>query len=71
MFSPLFIGLTHHLGEIIFINADHIVSLYRAPGHNTTAICCTDDREGEFRKVKETPDEIMMMIQEVTDFPNN
>lgn len=71
MFTPLFLPLTLKDGSVTYVNTDHIVSLYRAPGASTTAICCTDDRDGEFRQVIELPDTILMLIQEATDFPNN
>lgn len=71
MFAPLFLPLTLNDGSITYVNTDHIVSLFRAPGSSVTAICCTDDRDGEFRQVREHPSTILEMIQEATDFPNN
>lgn len=71
MFTPLFLPLTLADGSLTYINTEHIVSIYRAPGSITTSICCTDDQAGEFRQVKETPGRILAMMQEATDFPNN
>lgn len=71
MFCPFFLPLTLEDGSITYVNSDHIVSLYRAPGSAKTCVCCTDDQAGEFRQVRETPGSILAMIQEATDFPNN
>lgn len=71
MFAPLFLPLTLKDGSVTYVNTDHIVSLYRAPGSSTTAVCCVDDQPGEFRSVVELPSTILELIQEATDFPNN
>jgi hypothetical protein len=71
MFAPLFLPLTTQDGSVIYVNADHIVTLYRAPGSSTTAISCTNDHPDECLQVLELPSTILEMIQEATDFPNN
>jgi hypothetical protein len=70
MFSPLFICLTHHQGKLIYVNADHIVSFSKGAHHAFTNLHCLDDAPEEFRMVKETPEEIMDIINEATDFSN-
>lgn len=71
MFAPLFIPLTHHLGNTMYVNTDHIVSFSNQPGGSYTFLHCVDDAPEEVRMVKESPDEIILRIQEATDFPNN
>ena len=55
----------------MYVNMDHIVSMSRHHNQPFTMLHCVDDAPDEFRMVKETPDEIILMIQEATDFPNN
>ena len=71
MFAPLFLALTTEDGSVIYLNADHIVTIYRAPKHHLTSISCTNDVPGEIVQVLELPSTILEMIQEATDFPNN
>jgi hypothetical protein len=71
MFSPVFLPLTNDMGGTMYVNMDHIVSMSRHHNQPFTMLHCVDDAPDEFRMVKETPDEIILMIQEATDFPNN
>jgi hypothetical protein len=71
MFAPLFLPLTTQDGSVIYVNADHIVTIYRSPNRNLTSISCTNDRPDECLRVVELPSTILEMIQEATDFPNN
>jgi hypothetical protein len=71
MFAPLFLPLTLDDGSVIYLNTDHIVTIYRAPKHHLTSISCTNDSPDECVRVVELPSTILEMIQEATDFPNN
>jgi hypothetical protein len=71
MFSPIFICLTLHTGRLIYVNADHIVSFSKVAGNPYTYLHCLDDAPEEVRQVRETPEQIMDIINEATDFPNN
>jgi hypothetical protein len=71
MFTPIFLPLTHHLGGTMYVNMDHIVSMSKQPNQPYTYLHCVDDAPEEFRMVKDTPEDIILMIQEATDFPNN
>jgi hypothetical protein len=70
MFSPLFICLTLHTGKLIYVNADHIVSFSKGVGNAYTYLHCVDDAPEEVRLVSETPEQIMDIINEATDFSN-
>jgi hypothetical protein len=55
----------------MYVNMDHIVSMSKQPNQPYTYLHCVDDAPEEFRMVKDTPEDIILMIQEATDFPNN